>query len=169
MSTPIPVPTPAHPAQSLTSPPGSLAPRTTVGFFPVLSPPSLREDAAPAMKPLGKEEPTRILLLENVSQTAVDLFERAGFEVQFFKGSLSEPELIEKIKDVHAVGIRSKSLLTPAVLNAASKLLVAGAFCIGTNQIDLKVAAERGVPVFNSPFSNSRSVGTPALFLPAHR
>ncbi|KAG0010300.1 hypothetical protein BGZ81_002846, partial [Podila clonocystis] len=73
-------------------------------------------------------------------------------------GALAEDVLIEKIKDVHCVGIRSKTKLTKKVLDAAEKLGVIGCFCIGTNQVDLEVAAQKGIAVFNSPFSNSRSV-----------
>ncbi|KAK5273397.1 D-3-phosphoglycerate dehydrogenase 2, partial [Exophiala xenobiotica] len=74
------------------------------------------------------------------------------------KGSLPEDQLIEKIKDVHVIGIRSKTKLTSRVLSAARNLIVIGCFCIGTNQVDLKYAAQHGICVFNSPFSNSRSV-----------
>jgi D-3-phosphoglycerate dehydrogenase / 2-oxoglutarate reductase len=74
------------------------------------------------------------------------------------KRSLSEDELIEKIRHVHAIGIRSKTRITKKVLQEAKKLLVIGCFCIGTNQVDLEAAARQGIAVFNSPFSNSRSV-----------
>ncbi|KAG7818355.1 hypothetical protein KL919_002915 [Ogataea angusta] len=100
----------------------------------------------------------KILLLENVNQTAIDIFGAQGYQVEFHKTSLGEEELIEKIKDVHAIGIRSKTKLTANVLKHAKNLLVIGCFCIGTNQVDLEYAAEAGIAVFNSPFSNSRSV-----------
>ncbi|KAG8906613.1 hypothetical protein FRB99_006483 [Tulasnella sp. 403] len=100
----------------------------------------------------------RILLLENVSQDAIAAFREAGFQVDFHTKSWSEDELIEKIGTYHAIGIRSKTKITARVLKAASKLLVIGCFCIGTNQVDLETAAKIGIPVFNSPFSNSRSV-----------
>ena len=100
----------------------------------------------------------KILLLENVNQTAIDIFTEQGYQVDFYKTSLPEEELIEKIQSVHAVGIRSKTKLTEKVLAAAKNLVVIGCFCIGTNQVDLEYAASRGIAVFNSPFSNSRSV-----------
>ncbi|EEY44902.1 D-3-phosphoglycerate dehydrogenase [Vibrio mimicus VM223] len=83
----------------------------------------------------------------------------AGYSnIEYHKGSLEEAELIEAIKDVHFVGIRSRSNLTEKVINAAEKLVAIGCFCIGTNQVDLNAAAKRGIPVFNAPFSNTRSV-----------
>ncbi|ODV80199.1 uncharacterized protein CANTADRAFT_25879 [Suhomyces tanzawaensis NRRL Y-17324] len=100
----------------------------------------------------------KILLLENVNQTAINIFHNQGYQVEFYKSSLPEDELIEKIKDVHAIGIRSKTKLTQKVLEHARNLVVIGCFCIGTNQVDLEAAAKAGIAVFNSPFSNSRSV-----------
>ncbi len=100
----------------------------------------------------------KILLLENVHPTAVQLFEEQGFNVEIRKGALDEEELIEAIQDVSILGIRSKTQVTHRVLEAAPKLLTIGAFCIGTNQIDLAAATERGVAVFNAPYSNTRSV-----------
>ncbi|KAJ8514692.1 hypothetical protein ONZ45_g7799 [Pleurotus djamor] len=100
----------------------------------------------------------RLLLLENISQEAVKAFRAQGFHVDHYTKALSEDELIEKLPSYHAIGIRSKTRITQRVLKAASKLLVIGCFCIGTNQVDLSAAAHAGVPVFNSPFSNSRSV-----------
>lgn len=100
----------------------------------------------------------KILLLENVNQTAINIFKGQGYQVEFYKSSLPEEELLEKIKDVHAVGIRSKTKLTEKILKHAKNLVVIGCFCIGTNQVDLDFAAKSGVAVFNSPFSNSRSV-----------
>ncbi|WFD25162.1 hypothetical protein MNAN1_000128 [Malassezia nana] len=100
----------------------------------------------------------RILLLENVSQGAVKMLREQGFEVDFFTGAWSEEELISKIGDYHAIGIRSKTRLTKRVFDAAHQLLVVGCFCIGTNQVDLEAASKRGIAVFNSPFANSRSV-----------
>eukprot|EP01027_Heterolobosea_sp_BB2_P018495 GEZU01026045.1.p1 GENE.GEZU01026045.1~~GEZU01026045.1.p1 ORF type:complete len:378 (-),score=111.81 GEZU01026045.1:749-1882(-) len=79
-------------------------------------------------------------------------------QVECISGALSEEELIQKIPNIHALGIRSKTNITTAVLAAANKLLTIGCFCIGTNQVDLDAAEKRGIPVFNSPFSNSRSV-----------
>ncbi|EME31764.1 D-3-phosphoglycerate dehydrogenase [Galdieria sulphuraria] len=102
--------------------------------------------------------PVKILLLENVHQTGVLLFEKEGFQVELLKTSLTEEELMEKIKDVHVIGIRSKTKITKRVLENASKLLAIGCFCIGTDQVDLEAAERLGIPVFNSPFANTRSV-----------
>lgn len=109
------------------------------------------------MKPFSTGD-IKILLLENVNQTAINVFQTQGYQVEFYKTSLPEDELIEKIKDVHAIGIRSKTKLTERVLQHAKNLVVVGCFCIGTNQVNLEAAAKLGVAVFNSPFSNSRSV-----------
>ncbi len=100
----------------------------------------------------------KILLLENVHPDAFDNLKSDGFTVELIKTSLSEEELIEKIKGVHVIGIRSKTQITEKVLEAADKLMVIGAFCIGTTQINLQAAKERGVVVFNAPYSNTRSV-----------
>lgn len=100
----------------------------------------------------------KILLLENVNTTAIEIFNKQGYQVEFLKTSLPEEELIEKIKDVHAIGIRSKTNLNKRILEHAKNLIVIGCFCIGTNQVDLEYAAKKGIAVFNSPFSNSRSV-----------
>jgi D-3-phosphoglycerate dehydrogenase / 2-oxoglutarate reductase len=100
----------------------------------------------------------KILLLENVHPVARKSFEDEGFNVEFVKGALDEDELIEKIKDVTILGIRSKTMVTRRVLENAPRLIAIGAFCIGTNQIDLKTATEKGIAVFNAPYSNTRSV-----------
>lgn len=100
----------------------------------------------------------KILLLENVHPVAFDNLAEDGFAVELIEKSLSEDELIEKIKGVHVLGIRSKTKITPKVLKAANKLLVIGAFCIGTKQIDLEACKKKGVVVFNAPYSNTRSV-----------
>lgn len=100
----------------------------------------------------------KALLLENVHPDAVSLFEEEGYQVELIKGALDEDELIEKIKDVHILGIRSKTNVTRKVLEHANKLMSVSAFCIGTNQIDLEACAENGVVVFNAPYSNTRSV-----------
>ena len=100
----------------------------------------------------------KILLLENVHPDAFDKLTKDGFTVETISKSLSEKELIEKIKDVHVLGIRSKTQVTKKVIEAAEKLLVVGAFCIGTKQIDLEACKENGVVVFNAPYSNTRSV-----------
>ncbi|HLL95397.1 MAG TPA: HAD-IB family phosphatase, partial [Spirosoma sp.] len=100
----------------------------------------------------------KVLLLENVHPIAVQLFEQEGFNVQIRKGALDEDELIEAIRDVSILGIRSKTMVTHRVLEKANKLMTVGSFCIGTNQIDLSACTERGIAVFNAPYSNTRSV-----------
>ncbi|QIR13548.1 phosphoglycerate dehydrogenase [Shewanella aestuarii] len=101
----------------------------------------------------------KILLLEGVHQSAVDVFERAGYSnIEYHKASLGEDQLLESIKDAHFVGLRSRTQLTAQVLNHAEKLVAIGCFCIGTNQVDLSAAEKLGIPVFNAPFSNTRSV-----------
>lgn len=100
----------------------------------------------------------KVLLLENVHPVALRAFEEQGFNVEFVKGALDEDELCERIKDVSIIGIRSKTNITKRVLENANRLMAIGAFCIGTNQIDLEEAAERGIAVFNAPYSNTRSV-----------
>jgi D-3-phosphoglycerate dehydrogenase / 2-oxoglutarate reductase len=100
----------------------------------------------------------KVLLLENVHPIAVKLFEQEGFNVEIRKGALDEDELIEAIRDVSILGIRSKTMVTQRVLESANKLMTVGAFCIGTNQIDLSACTERGIAVFNAPYSNTRSV-----------
>jgi D-3-phosphoglycerate dehydrogenase len=100
----------------------------------------------------------KILLLENVHPDALTKLSKDGFTVETVSKSLSEDELIAKIKDVHVLGIRSKTNVTRRVVEAAEKLMVVSAFCIGTTQIDLEVCKENGVVVFNAPYSNTRSV-----------
>ncbi|PWW76661.1 hypothetical protein C7212DRAFT_191376 [Tuber magnatum] len=100
----------------------------------------------------------RILLLEDIDRTARELLQKEGYQVESHTSSLRDSELAEKIRDVHVIGIRSKTKLTASVLDHAENLLAIGCFCIGTDQVDLEYAAKRGVTVFNSPFSNSRSV-----------
>lgn len=101
----------------------------------------------------------KILLLENISASAVAELEAGGYaEIKQIKGALSEADLSEEIRGVHILGIRSKTQITEKVLENADKLLAVGAFCIGVNQIDLKAATEKGVAVFNAPYSNTRSV-----------
>lgn len=101
----------------------------------------------------------KFLLLEGVHQSAVESLNRAGYtNVDYVKTALAEDELIERIKDAHFVGLRSRTQLTRKVIEHAPKLVAAGCFCIGTNQVDLDAAQEHGVAVFNAPFSNTRSV-----------
>jgi D-3-phosphoglycerate dehydrogenase / 2-oxoglutarate reductase len=100
----------------------------------------------------------KVLLLENIHPVAGEAFARDGFAVEQLKTALPEAELAAKLRDVHVLGIRSKTQVTPAALDEARRLLAIGAFCIGTNQIATGHANKRGVPVFNAPFSNTRSV-----------
>ncbi|WP_188749397.1 phosphoglycerate dehydrogenase [Marinobacterium zhoushanense] len=101
----------------------------------------------------------KILLLEGVHQSAVDTLNAQGYtNIEFHTGSLPEEELIERIRDVHFIGIRSRTQLTEKVFEAAEKLVAVGCFCIGTNQVDLSAATRAGIAVFNAPYSNTRSV-----------
>ncbi|BDA50267.1 D-3-phosphoglycerate dehydrogenase [Coccomyxa sp. Obi] len=100
----------------------------------------------------------KVLLLENISHTAVEMFESERFQIETAPGALTEAELVEKLRDVHVLGIRSKMHVSAEAIKAARRLLAIGCFCIGTNQVDLEAANLRGVPVFNAPFSNTRSV-----------
>jgi len=105
------------------------------------------------------KEKINILFLENISQAAVDQFTSAGYaSVKKLSGAISEADLIKEIKNVHILGIRSKTQITAAVLEAATKLQAIGCFCIGVNQVDLEAASANGVAVFNAPYSNTRSV-----------
>jgi D-3-phosphoglycerate dehydrogenase len=105
------------------------------------------------------KEKINILLLENISDTAVKFFKDNGYtSVKKITGALSEEDLIKEVKDVHLLGIRSKTQITSRVLDAAKKLQAIGCFCIGVNQVDLKYAKQQGVAVFNAPYSNTRSV-----------
>lgn len=100
----------------------------------------------------------KVLLLENVHPKAFELLNNEGFSVEIYPSGLDEEELCEKIKGVSILGIRSKTQLTRKVIESADRLMAVGAFCIGTNQIDLEACQERGIAVFNAPFSNTRSV-----------
>lgn len=104
-----------------------------------------------------------VLLLENIHPDAVRIFQQEGYSVETVKGSLSEEELCERIKDVSILGIRSKTIITPKVLDCANKLHAIGTFCIGTNQVNLEECSKRGIAVFNAPYSNTRSVVELAL------
>lgn len=107
---------------------------------------------------LAKEK-IKVLLLEGLHENAHNFFAEHGFSnVECYKNSLEKEELIEKIKDVHLIGIRSKTNLTNEVLAHAKKLVAIGCYSIGTNQVDLVAARQCGIPVFNAPFSNTRSV-----------
>jgi D-3-phosphoglycerate dehydrogenase len=100
----------------------------------------------------------KVLLLENPDARAAELFRQEGYQVELVPGALDEDELIQRIEGVSILGIRSKTNVTERVLAAANRLIAIGAFCIGTNQIDLPAAMRKGVAVFNAPFSNTRSV-----------
>ncbi len=101
----------------------------------------------------------RFLLLEGVHKNALDVLSNNGYtNIEYLRTALDEDALIAKIKDAHFVGIRSRTQLTEKVLDAANKLIAVGCFCIGTNQVDLKAAMKKGIPVFNAPYSNTRSV-----------
>ncbi len=101
----------------------------------------------------------KVLFLENISEKAVQYFKVQGYtDVKKVSGAMSEEELIKVIKDVHILGIRSKTFISKKVLDHAKKLQAIGCFCIGTNQVDLKACKQNGVAVFNAPYSNTRSV-----------
>nr|BFE56819.1 phosphoglycerate dehydrogenase [Dactylosporangium thailandense] len=111
------------------------------------------------MLPLTSQTgPVRVLFLENIHPIAVERMRSEGYEVETVGRALDEDELIAKLDGVHLLGIRSKTQVTANVLASAEQLRAIGAFCIGTDQIDLRVAAESGIAVFNAPFSNTRSV-----------
>jgi len=105
------------------------------------------------------KEKINILFLENISDVAVKYFNDAGYvSARKLNGALSEEQLIKEVKNVHLLGIRSKTQLTEKVLEAATKLQAVGCFCIGTNQVNLNAATKHGIAVFNAPYSNTRSV-----------
>jgi len=105
----------------------------------------------------------KVLLLENVSGVAASQFTEAGFAVESLKGTLGEGELVKKVGAISILGVRSKTRVTAAVLNAAPELVSVGAFCIGVDKIDRAAASDRGIAVFNDPHSNSRSVAELAM------
>ena len=105
------------------------------------------------------KEKIKILFLESISETASSKFSETGYvQVKRISGALSKEQLLKEIKDVHLLGIRSKTQIDAEVLEAAKKLQAIGCFCIGVNQVDLKTAAAKGVAIFNAPYSNTRSV-----------
>ncbi|MCR9000159.1 MULTISPECIES: phosphoglycerate dehydrogenase [Rahnella] len=111
-----------------------------------------------------EKDKIKFLLVEGVHQSAVDTLRAAGYtNIEFHKGALDTQSLKESIRDAHFVGLRSRTQLTEEVFQAAEKLVAVGCFCIGTNQVDLKAATRRGIPVFNAPFSNTRSVAEMVL------
>ena len=106
----------------------------------------------------------KFVLLEGVHQSALDTLHAAGYtNIDYYKKALDGDELKEAIKDAHFIGLRSRTNLTEEMLDAAPKLIAVGCFCIGTNQVDLQAAKARGIPVFNAPFSNTRSVAEMVL------
>jgi D-3-phosphoglycerate dehydrogenase len=109
----------------------------------------------PTSYPLEK---IKVLLLENVHPSAHAIVQSEGFHLELAPRAMKEEELVEKLRDVHVLGIRSKTQVTDKALASARRLLTVGCFCIGTNQVDLEAAKSRGIPVFNAPFSNTRSV-----------
>ena len=114
---------------------------------------------AKATKTSYPKEKIRILFLENISDVAVKNFRHHGYiQVDKISKALTEEQLVEEIKDVHILGIRSKTQITKNILDAAKKLQAIGCFCIGVNQVDLRSATQNGVVVFNAPYSNTRSV-----------
>ena len=101
----------------------------------------------------------RVLLLEGIDPGAIELFRRDGYtDIEYHKKPLAEANLLEAVRDAYFIGIRSATQLTEKVFEAAPRLVGVGCFCIGTNQVNLKAAQERGIPIFNAPFSNTRSV-----------
>ena len=111
------------------------------------------------MKTSYPKQDIKVLLLEGVSQSAVETFRQAGYsQIEYHQKSLPEAELKARVAEAHIVGIRSRSHLTAEVLAEAKRLIAVGCFCIGTNQVDLATAKKLGVPVFNAPYSNTRSV-----------
>ena len=104
-------------------------------------------------------EDIKVLLLEGISRTAVDSFRQAGYSnIEYHEKSLPEAQLAKAVGEAHIVGIRSRSQLTADIFNHSRRLMAVGCFCIGTNQVDLVTAQGRGIPVFNAPYSNTRSV-----------
>ncbi len=111
-----------------------------------------------------EKDKIKFLLLEGVHQSTVENLRAAGYSnIEYHKGALDSEELKEAIRDAHFVGLRSRTQLTEDIFQAAEKLVAVGCFCIGTNQVNLKAAAKRGIPVFNAPFSNTRSVAEMVL------
>ncbi len=105
----------------------------------------------------------KVLLLENIHQDAVNIFKTEGYKIESVSGSLNEKDLAKRIKDISILCIRSKTQITQEILKNATRLISIGAFCIGTNQIDLNECLRKGIAVFNAPFSNTRSVVELAL------
>ena len=110
----------------------------------------------------------KFLLLEGIHPSALDVIRAAGYsQIETVAGALPDDELKRKIADAHFVGIRSRTQLTPEVFAAADRLFAVGCFSVGTNQVDLDAARLRGIPVFNAPFSNTRSVAELVVIRPS--
>ena len=128
----------------------------------IMSAPSPKTATAPGEDPRRFSRPSRelkVVLVENIHENAVRVLEDAGFErIEAHATALTEEDLVARTRDAHYVGIRSRTRITERVLDAATELRSIGCFCIGTNQVDLDAARSRGIPVFNAPFSNTRSV-----------
>ncbi|SDU32293.1 D-3-phosphoglycerate dehydrogenase [Pseudomonas pohangensis] len=118
-----------------------------------------RRKGIPMSKTSLDKSKIKFLLLEGVHQNALDVLQAAGYSnIEYIKGALSDADLKEKIADAHFIGIRSRTQLTEEVFDCAKRLVAVGCFCIGTNQVNLNAARERGIAVFNAPYSNTRSV-----------
>lgn len=105
------------------------------------------------------KDDNKFLLLEGVHPSAIEILKSSGYtNIEYYKGALNEDELKNAIKDARFIGIRSRTKLSKDIIDSAPKLAAIGCFCIGTNQVDLAAAAQKGIPVFNAPFSNTRSV-----------
>ncbi|KAJ9123688.1 hypothetical protein QFC24_003459 [Naganishia onofrii] len=146
------------PRGTASSLPQNSAPPSIVRQLTAFLPPAFPASGSVAEQDGKKHGNVKVLLLENISQDAAQYLRNQGYEVDHFTKAFSEAELLEKLPNYQAVGIRSKTKMTAKVIKACKKLLVIGCFCIGTNQVDLDAAAMAGIAVFNSPFSNSRSV-----------
>ncbi|KAJ9123397.1 hypothetical protein QFC22_001599 [Naganishia vaughanmartiniae] len=146
------------PRGTASSLPQHAAPPSIVRQLTAFLPPAFPASGSVAEQDGKKHGNVKVLLLENISQDAAQYLRNQGYEVDHFTKAFSEAELLEKLPNYQAVGIRSKTKMTAKVIKACNKLLVIGCFCIGTNQVDLDAAAMSGIAVFNSPFSNSRSV-----------
>jgi D-3-phosphoglycerate dehydrogenase len=120
----------------------------------------LREEEAESIneKTSYPKNKIKVLLLEGVSAKGIGILRDDGLNVEALKTALTEDELVERVKGVHILGIRSKTQVTQKVLEASNRLLAIACFCIGTDQVNLKFAQEKGIPVFNAPFANTRSV-----------
>jgi D-3-phosphoglycerate dehydrogenase len=125
----------------------------------ILAPEPITDSEIAMIKTSTDKNKIKFLLLEGIHPSAVDVLRAAGYtQIESLPGALPDDELKRKIADVHFVGIRSRTQLTAEVFAHASRLVAVGCFCIGTNQVDLQAARERGIAVFNAPFSNTRSV-----------